>query len=89
MTRPLQSCYSLRPMAYSKPRPNRPMPGDPSGLARALGAVWRLFFAFDRPPRNIYERHYVRARAGFYFLLGVAATLAVQAAIGRLKLWPM
>ena len=38
MTRPLQSCYSLGPMAYSKPRSNRPMPGAPSGLARALGA---------------------------------------------------
>jgi hypothetical protein len=72
-------------MAYSKPRSNRPMPGAPSGLARALGGVGRLFFTFDRPPRNVYERQFIRARAGFYFLLGIATTVAVQVALERLR----
>src|SRR4051794_5541198 len=62
-------------MAYSKPQPKRPMPTSSSGVARALAAVFGLFFAFDRPPRSPYERHYIRARAGFFFLLGAAVTL--------------
>jgi len=52
-------------------------------------SLWRLFFAIDyRPPRNIFEVRRRRYRASFFFLLGVAATLAVQAVAGKLDLWP-
>ena len=71
-------------MAHPKPRPKQALPSAPSGLSQAMGSLWRLFFAVDlRPPRNFYERRRRRFRASFFFLLGVAATLAVQAALGK------
>lgn len=60
-----------------------------SAFPRPRRSLWRLFFAVDyRPPRNIFEVRRRRYRASFFFLLGVAATLAVQAVAGKLDLWP-
>jgi hypothetical protein len=72
-------------MASPRPRPEQAPPAPSGVFVRALNAVWRLFFTFERPPRNMYERQFVRARAGFYFLLGIAATLAAQVALERLR----
>ena len=74
-------------MAEPKPRPKQALPAGPSGFVRVLGFVWRLFFAVDvRPPKFFYERRRRRFRALFFLVLGVALTLAVQAAFGKLGL---
>jgi hypothetical protein len=72
-------------MARMDYRPKHSSSASPGGIAWALGAVGRLFFAFDRPPRNLYERQFLRARAAFWFLLGVAATIAAQVALERFR----
>ena len=63
--------------------------GRAATVSRPRRSLWRLFFAVDyRPPRNIFDVRRRRYRASFFFLLGVAATLAVQAVFGKLDLWP-
>lgn len=63
--------------------------GRAATASRPRRSLWRLFFAVDyRPPRNIFEVRRRRYRASFFFLLGVVATLAVQAAFERIDLWP-
>lgn len=58
-------------------------PVEPGCSFNPFSALWRLFFAIDnRPPRNFFERRRRRFRARFFFLLGIAATLAVQAFLG-------
>ena len=77
-------------MGHPRPKPTRqapatrtPLPATAGGSFNPFSALWRLFFAVDqRPPRNFFERRRRRFRASFFFLLGIAATLAVQTFLG-------
>ncbi len=73
-------------MGRPQPKPRQPAPKTETTTESTgrrfnpFAALWRLFFAVDhRPPRNFFERRRRRFRASFFFLLGIAATLAVQA----------
>ena len=80
---------TLAIMTAPKRRPARiqfpePAPEPERPFFNPVGALWRLFFAIDyRPPTNFYDRRRRRCRASFFFLLGDAATLAVQMALRR------
>ncbi len=50
-----------------------------------LGRLWHLVFAVHRP-RSWLERRQLRFRATVFFLLGVLATLGVEAYLRRLGL---
>ena len=79
----LQDVLSPEVKADRKTHPKQSLSEAPSRFVRTLGFVWRLFFAVVRPPKFFYERRRRRFRALFFLVLGVALTLAVQAALAR------
>jgi hypothetical protein len=53
-----------------------------------LWSLWHLLFSVDNKFITWQQRRHWRARALFFFLLGVILTLAVQAGLGRFGLCP-